>query len=82
MSLQSASCSQSLETLGDARTESSQPTTGDTGASDLCTEDAVSCIRRTVVNSRLFSLDVSGHADVRASTVSNARSGLGSWLNI
>lgn len=82
MSLQSASCSQSLETLGDARTESSQPSTSDTGASDLCTEDAVSCIRRTVVNSRLFSLDVSGHADVRASTASNARSGLGSWLNM
>lgn len=71
------SCSQSVETLVDARTTDSttQPSGSETIASDVCTEDAVSCIRKTVVNSCLFSLEISTEADVRASTASNARSG-------
>lgn len=78
----SAACSQSVETLsGDAKTACSTQLSGsETLASDVCTEDAVSYIRKIVVHSCLFSLELSGQADVRASTVSNARSGPGLWL--
>ena len=79
--MHSTACSQSVDTLP-TTDSTTQPSGSETLASDGCTEDAVSCIRKMVVNSCLFSLDASREADVRASTVSNARSGPGRWLDI